>query len=71
MLAIHPYAETTNSWPLLLERIEESPDGLQARLCGRSGGAHFAVFDTLYFKTSATMRSAKPTICKSARLAIS
>lgn len=50
VLAIYPYAETTNSWPLLLERIEESPDGLQARLCGRSGGAHFAVFDTLYFK---------------------
>ncbi len=50
VLAIYPYAETTNSWPMELERIDETPDGLQARLCGRSGGAHFAVFDTLYFK---------------------
>jgi hypothetical protein len=50
VLAIYPYAETANSWPMHLERIDESPDGLQARLCGSSGGAHFAVFDTLYFK---------------------
>lgn len=50
VLAIYPYAETSNSWPLVLERIEESPDGLQARLYGSAGGAHFAVFDTLYFK---------------------
>lgn len=50
VLAIYPYAETSNSWPLQLDRIEESPDGLQARLYGQSGGAHFAVFDTLYFK---------------------
>ena len=50
VLAIYPYAETANSWPMQLERIDESPDGLQARLCGSSGGAQFAVFDTLYFK---------------------
>ena len=50
VLAIYPYAETANSWPMHLDRIDESPDGLQARLCGSSGGAHFAVFDTLYFK---------------------
>ncbi|MFO0621283.1 MAG: hypothetical protein U0745_07805 [Polyangia bacterium] len=50
VLAIYPYAETANSWPLQLDRIDESPDGLQARLCGQAGGAHFAVFDTLYFK---------------------
>ncbi len=50
VLAIYPYAETSNTWPMELERIDESPDGLQARLYGRSGGAHFAVFDTLYFK---------------------
>jgi len=50
VLAIYPYAETANSWPVQLDRIEESPDGLQARLVGHCGGAHFAVFDTLYFK---------------------
>lgn len=50
VLAIYPYAETSNSWPVQLERVEESPDGLQARLYGQAGGAHVAVFDTLYFK---------------------
>ena len=50
VLAIYPYAETANSWPVQIDRIDETPDGLQARLVGQSGGAHFAVFDTLYFK---------------------
>lgn len=50
VLAIYPYAETENRWPVHIERIDRSPDGLQARLFGESGGAHFAVFDTLYFK---------------------
>jgi len=45
-----PYSESPHIWPLVLERIEESPDGLEARLLGSCVGAAVGVYDTLYLK---------------------
>jgi hypothetical protein len=50
LLAMYPYAESPHVWPLRLERIEESADGLEARLLGSSDGAQVAFYDTLYLK---------------------
>lgn len=56
LLAMYPYAESPHIWPLLLERIEESADGLEARLLGSSDGATVAFYDTLYLKNRDTYR---------------
>lgn len=56
LLAMYPYAESPHVWPLLLERIEESADGLEARLLGSSDGATVAFYDTLYLKNRDTYR---------------
>ena len=56
LLAMYPYAESPHVWPLLLERIEESADGLEARLLGSSDGTTVAFYDTLYLKNRDTYR---------------
>jgi hypothetical protein len=50
LIAMYPYSESPHVWPLELDRIEESSDGLQARLLGSCAGAPVAFFDTLYLK---------------------
>jgi hypothetical protein len=50
LLAMFPYSESPHIWPVVLERIEESPDGLEARLLGSCAGAAVGVYDTLYLK---------------------
>lgn len=56
LLAMYPYAESPHVWPLRLERIEESADGLEARLLGSSDGAQVAFYDTLYLKNREAYR---------------
>lgn len=50
LLAMYPYAESPHAWPLCLERIEESRDGLEARLIGSVQGVPVGFYDTLYLK---------------------
>lgn len=50
LLAMYPYAESSHVWPLVLERVEESRDGLEARLIGSCQGVAVSFYDTLYLK---------------------
>lgn len=50
LLSMFPYTESPHTWPLTLKRIEESPDGLEARLICSCQGAAVAIYDTLYLK---------------------
>ena len=50
LLSMFPYTESPHTWPLTLQRIEESPDGLEARLICSCQGAAVAIYDTLYLK---------------------
>lgn len=50
LLSMFPYTESPHTWPLTLKRIEESPDGLEARLICSCHGAAVAIYDTLYLK---------------------
>ena len=52
LLAMFPYSESPHVWPLQVKRIEESPDGLEARLVGSCGGLPVGLYDTLYLKKS-------------------
>lgn len=50
LLAMYPYAESPHAWPLRLDRVEESRDGLEARLVGSCQGVPVSFYDTLYLK---------------------
>ncbi len=50
LLAMFPYSESPHIWPLQVRRIEESPDGIEARLLGSCGEATVGIYDTLYLK---------------------